>query len=83
MSLLTDGTVTKFGHFNPYLFFGTACVAITGGLISTWKVDTGYSMIDGIQVLGGLGAACVIQMVRLFCASFYIFCECKLNTSFH
>ena len=83
MSLLTDGTVTKFGHFNPYLFFGTACVAITGGIISTWKVDTGYSMIDGIQVLGGLGAACVIQMVCLFSASFYIFCECKLNTSFH
>jgi hypothetical protein len=82
MSLLTDGTVTKFGHFNPYLFFGTACVAITGGIISTWEVDTEYSMIDGIQVLGGLGAACVIQMVCIFSAFFYIFSECKLNTTF-
>jgi len=62
---LTVVVVTKFGHFNPWLFFGAACVAITGGMISTWKIDTGYSMIDGIQVLGGLGAACVIQMVRL------------------
>jgi hypothetical protein len=64
--MLSDVLVTKFGHYNPYLFFGTVSVAITGGVISTWKVNTGNSMIDGIQVLGGLGAACVIQMVRLF-----------------
>ncbi|KAE9374685.1 MFS general substrate transporter [Stipitochalara longipes BDJ] len=61
-AILFGGLVTKFGHFNPWLFFGAACVAITGGIISTWKIDTGYKMIDGIQVLGGLGAACVIQM---------------------
>jgi hypothetical protein len=61
--MLSDSAVTKFGHFNPYLFLGTVCVAITGGMISTWKVDTGHALIDGIQVLGGLGAANVIQMV--------------------
>jgi hypothetical protein len=61
--MLIGSSVTKYGHFNPWLFFGAACVAITGGIMSTWKIDTGYSMIDGIQVLGGLGAACVIQMV--------------------
>ncbi len=73
MSFLTDGTVTEFGPFNPYLFLGAAFVAITGGIVSNRKVVTGDSMIDGIQVLGGLGAACVIQMVCLFSASFYIF----------
>jgi hypothetical protein len=63
--MLSNVLVTKFGHYNPFLFFGTISVAITGGVISTWKINTGNSMINGIQVLGGLGAACVIQMVRL------------------
>jgi hypothetical protein len=61
--MLNGAAVTKFGHFNPYLFLGTVFVAVTGGAISTWKVDTGNAMINGIQVLGGLGAACVIQTV--------------------
>jgi hypothetical protein len=79
--VLSDGAVTKFGHFNPWLFFGAASVAITGGIISTWKVDTGYSMIDGIQVLGGLGAACVIQMVRPFLHLLFNTHEHKLTPS--
>lgn len=56
-------TVTKFGHYNPWLFIGTAMVAVGGGVFSTFKVDTGDGMINGIQVLAGLGTACVIQMV--------------------
>ncbi|KAE8450205.1 hypothetical protein EG329_006986 [Mollisiaceae sp. DMI_Dod_QoI] len=62
MSILAGALVTKFGHFNPWLFFGTALVAITCGLFSTFKVDTGNAMINGTQVLGGFGAANVIQM---------------------
>ncbi|CZR59097.1 related to MFS toxin efflux pump (AflT) [Phialocephala subalpina] len=54
--------VTRFGHFNPWLFFGTALTAIANGLFSTFKVDTGNPLINGIQIMGGFGAACVIQM---------------------
>lgn len=59
------GTVTKYGHYNPWLFFGTATLAIAGGIFSTFKVHTGDPLINGIQVLCGLGSACVIQMVCL------------------
>jgi len=55
--------VTKFGHFNPWLFFGTITVAIGGGLLSTFNINTGDPIINGVQVLAGLGSACVIQMV--------------------
>ena len=65
-----DVVVTKYGHYNPWLFIGTAMVAIAGGLFSTFKVDTGNPMINGVQVLGGLGSACVIQMV---CLAFLLF----------
>lgn len=57
--------VTKYGHYNPWLFIGTAMLAISGGIFSTFKVHTGDPLINGIQVLGGLGTACVIQMVCL------------------
>lgn len=52
-----------YGHFNPWLFFGTSILAISGGIFSTFDLDTGNGMINGIQVLGGIGSSCVIQMV--------------------
>ena len=39
-------------------------------------------MIDGIEVLGGLGAACVIQMVRLLSASPLSLPQTLINTPF-
>jgi hypothetical protein len=63
--LMRDDVVTKYGHYNPWLFIGAAMVTIAGGLFSTFKVNTGNPMINGVQVLGGLGGACVIQMVCL------------------
>lgn len=62
---MRDDVVTKYGHYNPWLFIGTTMVAIAGGLFSTFKVNTGNSMINGVQVLGGLGSACAVQMVCL------------------
>ena len=63
--LMCDDVVTKYGHYNPWLFIGTAMVAISGGLFSTFKVDTANPMINGVQVLSGLGIACALQMVYL------------------
>ncbi|KAF4624389.1 hypothetical protein G7Y89_g13782 [Cudoniella acicularis] len=53
--------LTKYGYYNPWLFTGTAFVAIAGGVFTTWKIDTSDTMINGIEVLSGMGAACVIQ----------------------
>lgn len=58
---MTPITVTKYGHYNPWLFAGGAMMAIAGGIFSTWTIHTSSAMINGIQILGGAGSACVIQ----------------------
>lgn len=63
MSIVSGGLVTQLGYYNPWLFFGSALTAIASGLISTWKIDEGNSMIIGIQILVGMGAPLLIQMV--------------------
>jgi hypothetical protein len=55
--------VTKFGYFNPWLFLGSGLLAIGGGVLSTFDIHTTSSMINGIQVLVGMGSSIVIQMV--------------------
>lgn len=60
-SKLTE-SVTKFGHFNPWIFLGTALVSIAGGVQSTWKITTSDANINGIQVMGGAGSAMVISI---------------------
>jgi hypothetical protein len=56
--------VTKFGYYNPFMFLGPACVAVAGGIWTTWDVHETNAMINGLQVLAGVGAANVIQTVR-------------------
>jgi hypothetical protein len=68
-SRLMEILVTKFGSYNPFLFLGTICVAVAGGVFTTWNVDEGNAMINGLQILAGVGAACVIQTV---CFHFYV-----------
>ena len=55
--------VTKYGYFNPWIWVGTAFITIGGGVLTTFDVQTTTHMINGIQVLAGLGSAAVIQMV--------------------
>lgn len=57
MSIVAGGLVTKFGHFNPWLFVGAVFVAVSGGVISSWTVDTHSPMINGILTLGGMGSS--------------------------
>jgi hypothetical protein len=40
-------------------------MSVAGGILSTFEVDTGNAMIDGIQVMGGMEAALIIQTVSL------------------
>ncbi|KAL2068221.1 hypothetical protein VTL71DRAFT_16319 [Oculimacula yallundae] len=61
-SIIPAGLVTAYGHFNPWLFFGCILMAVSGGIFSTFDLQTGNGMINGIQVLAGIGSSCVIQM---------------------
>ncbi|TVY80813.1 Efflux pump roqT [Lachnellula suecica] len=60
-SLVCGGLASRFGYYNPYLFFGTAVLAVASGVISTWKINSGNAMINGVQVMAGLGISCVGQ----------------------
>ncbi|EPE34572.1 MFS general substrate transporter [Glarea lozoyensis ATCC 20868] len=60
-AIAAGGLITRFGSYNPFLFLGTACVSVAGGVFITWNVDEGNAMINGLQILAGVGAACVIQ----------------------
>jgi len=62
MAMLSGGIVTKYGHLNPWLFLGSILVAISGGLVSTFTIRTSSPMINGVQVIGGFGAALMIQI---------------------
>ncbi|CZT50268.1 related to transporter (major facilitator superfamily) [Rhynchosporium secalis] len=62
-SIIPAGLVTAYGHFNPWLYFGSILVAVAGEIFTTFDLQTGNSMINGIQVLGGFGSSSVIQLV--------------------
>ena len=52
-------TVTILGYFNPWLFFGNAMLAISAGIFTTFDIHTSSHMINGIQVMAGMGMACM------------------------
>lgn len=64
MSILSGALVSRFGYYNPWLFLGSTLIGLGGGILATWKVDASNEMIIGIQVLAGLGAPLLVQMVR-------------------
>jgi len=61
ISIISGGLITKFGLFNPWLFVGAILCSIAGGILSTFKVDTRNAMINGVQIMGGIGATLTIQ----------------------
>jgi hypothetical protein len=62
-----DHKVTKYGHYNPWIFLGATLTAISGGVFATFKTTTGNNMINGILVMSGFGASIIIQMVCFLC----------------
>lgn len=61
ISIVSGGLITKFGLFNPWLFLGAILCSVAGGILSTFNVDTGDAMINGIQIMGGVGGALIMQ----------------------
>jgi len=63
--ILTDSSVTKFGLFNPWLFLGAILAAVAGGIFTTFDLHTTNAMINGIQVMGEMGLALLLQTVSI------------------
>lgn len=40
-------------------------MSVAGGILLTFDVDTGNAIVNGIQVIDGIGAALIIQAVKL------------------
>ncbi|KAI1162533.1 MFS general substrate transporter [Nemania serpens] len=60
-SILAGGLITAFGYYTPFMLIGTVLAAIGGGLLTTWKPDTGSGMWIGYQLLFGLGIGLSLQ----------------------
>ncbi|KAI8097268.1 major facilitator superfamily domain-containing protein [Halteromyces radiatus] len=53
--------ITKTGAYRPFIWFGTSIMTMHVGLISLFDVNTDFSMIYGITVVGGLGIGCMFS----------------------
>ncbi|CAH0020484.1 unnamed protein product [Clonostachys rhizophaga] len=53
--MLAGAIVSKFGYYTIFLILSSIITPIGEGLLTTWKVDTGFSEWVGYQALIGLG----------------------------
>lgn len=60
-SILSGATITKTGHYVPFMFVAVIFTAVGSGMITTFKVDTGHAAWIGYQVLFGLGLGSGMQ----------------------
>ncbi|KAJ5618401.1 hypothetical protein N7528_007044 [Penicillium herquei] len=60
-SILSGATITRTGHYVPFMFVSTIFMAVGSGMITTFNLDTGHSAWIGYQVLFGLGLGMGMQ----------------------
>lgn len=60
-SIFAGGLITAFGYYTPFMLVGTVLAAVGGGLLTTWKPDTGIGMWIGYQLIFGLGVGLSLQ----------------------
>ncbi|KAF7337043.1 Major facilitator superfamily transporter [Mycena venus] len=51
----SGGATTAIGYYTPFMYLSTVCMAVGGGLLTTFKVNTGHARWIGYQVLVGIG----------------------------
>ncbi|KAI9651894.1 MAG: hypothetical protein M1831_007516 [Alyxoria varia] len=61
-TLLSGGTANRIGYIQPYLFLGSALLAIGAGLIYTLDIGSTTGQYVGYQILFGAGVGTAIQM---------------------
>ncbi|CAO3652066.1 unnamed protein product [Cunninghamella blakesleeana] len=54
-SVTTGLLISKFQLYRPFIWIGTCLLTLHIGLVSLFDVDTGFPMIYGITVIGGVG----------------------------
>ncbi|KAJ7158473.1 major facilitator superfamily domain-containing protein [Mycena filopes] len=53
--IVAGGATTAIGYFTPFMYLSTVLMAVGGGLLTTFKPDTGHAKWIGYQVVLGLG----------------------------
>ena len=61
MSMLAGISISKVGYYTPFMILSSVLMAIGGGLLSTWQVDTGHAKWIGYQVIFGFGMGLAMQ----------------------
>jgi MFS family permease len=61
-SALSGALVSAVGYYTPFMIIGTGFMAIGGGLLTTFSVDTSRAQWIGYQVLFGFGLGLALQM---------------------
>ncbi|KAJ7919015.1 major facilitator superfamily transporter [Mycena leptocephala] len=53
--IFSGGATTAIGYYTPFMYLSTVLMAVGGGLLTTFKVNTGHAQWIGYQVLVGVG----------------------------
>lgn len=61
-SIVIGGSITAFGWYTPFMWFGTAVFTVGCGLLYTLRVGSGAGHWIGYQILTGLGAGAGVQI---------------------
>jgi hypothetical protein len=61
MSIIAGGMITAWGYYTPFMIAGSIMMAIGGGLLTTFQVDTGHPKWIGYQALFGFGLGLGMQ----------------------
>ncbi|KAJ7796748.1 major facilitator superfamily transporter [Mycena olivaceomarginata] len=51
----SGGATTALGYYTPFMYLSTVFMAVGGGLLTTFNVNTGHARWIGYQVLVGIG----------------------------
>lgn len=49
----SGGATTALGYYTPFMYLSTVFMAVGGGLLTTFNVNTGHARWIGYQVLVG------------------------------
>ena len=61
-SIVVGASITIFGPYVPFTWFGSAVFTIGAGMLHTLKVDSSASKWIGYQILAGVGAGTCVQI---------------------
>ncbi|MCJ1318774.1 hypothetical protein MMC15_004105 [Xylographa vitiligo] len=61
-SIVIGGSITSFGWYVPFMWFGAAIFTVGAGMLYTLQVSSGAGMWIGYQILTGIGAGASVQI---------------------